>query len=146
MKNTSLFSILIILSLFFAPNKSLQAGLVPVEKANTQTKKLKKKGLRKKNKKIKFQLRKQKKRSTTKAQQKSSYMGLLLIALILLALYILIAIALIVLGFIFTIPPLWVTGILLLAIPLTILIITLIADSIGAAQYAKEKRIRQENQ
>jgi hypothetical protein len=146
MKNASLFSILIILSLFFVPTQALQAGLVPVEKASTQTKKLKNKFLRKKNRKTKFQLKKQKKTYSTKSQQKSNYMGFLTVALILLAFYLIIAIALLVLGFIFALPALWVTGILLIGIPLTIFIIIFISDTIAAAQYAKEEKIRQENQ
>lgn len=144
MKSTSIFSILILLSLFFIPTPSIQAALIPVKKASSQTKKVPKKTKQQNIKKAKFQFKKQKKIQAITAKQQSNHMGFLTTGLVLLSIYIAIAITLIVLGAVLTLPALWLTGILLLAIPFTILLSVIIADSIGAAQYKKKQKAIQE--
>lgn len=144
MKSTSIFSILIILSLFFVPTPSIQAALIPVKKASYQTKKVTKKTHRQNIKKTKFQFKMQKKIQAITAKQQSNYIGFLTTGLVLLSIYIATAITLIVLGAVLTLPALWFTGILLLAIPLTILLSIIIADSISAAQYEKKQKAIQE--
>jgi Flp pilus assembly protein TadB len=148
MKNAYALSIFIILSLCLTPFQTTQAALVPVEKTNSPTKKLKKKVLRQNIKKAKLQLRKHKKKHqkrSYKQQQEDNYSSIGAWVILILSIYFITAITLTIVGFVFALPGLWVTGIILLAIPIILFLIGIIQGTINSRKQAKERK-RKENE
>lgn len=149
MKNYYALTLLIILSLFLPPFQSLHANLVPIEKSNYQTKKSTKKAHRQTLKKAQQKFKKQRKKykkSTHKPEQQNGYGALWALLIGLISFYVIGAIVFIIVGFVFTIPALWITGICLLGVPLLISIISGIISAIEVSKYKKEqeeaKRLR----
>jgi hypothetical protein len=146
MNHSCAFILLIVISLFLMPLQQAQAALVPIEKTSIKSKRL-----ANKIKKKEFQRSKksqQKKRQINKKnplykpdQQKTSVSpGFIALMLSILILYFGTSIVFMIVGGILALPGLWITGICMLAVPFTILLITMISDAIATKKYHKKQK------
>ncbi len=150
MKNSSVFTFLILLSLFLTPFQSVQAALVPVEKTINQSKVISKKNkkksihLSKKNSKKRFKTNRTKQFRKPNRQNIYGIITALVIGAI--CLYFSIPITLLIVGLSLAIPGLWIASICLFALPFLCLLIISIIDAISDANYQKKERLEREAQ
>jgi Flp pilus assembly protein TadB len=150
MKNSSVFTFLILLSLFLTPFQSVQAALVPVEKTINQSKVISKKNkkksihLSKKNSKKRFKTNRTKQFRKPNRQNIYGIITALVIGAI--CLYFSIPITLLIVGLTLAIPGLWIASICLFALPFLLLLIAWIVNSVNYANYQKEEKLKRESQ
>lgn len=146
MKNVNILSLFIILSICLIPLSSIEAALVPTLKTTHQVKKTIKKKARKGLKNHKKRLKKHPQRARKKhfkPEQQNEYEGIWAILIAILSIYLITAILLTVFGFIYMIPGLWVTGVILLLIPIILIIYSIIKSSIQNKKSKKEVAARE---
>jgi Flp pilus assembly protein TadB len=148
MKNSYAFTFLILLNLFLIPFQSVQAALVPVEKTSNKTKpiskKIKKKKFLSSKKQSKIKFKNNRKKQLYKPNQQNNYGVITTILIGAICLYFLIPVTFLIVGLVLAIPGLWITGIVLFALPFIILLIILISNRISDAKYEKERKKEEE--
>ena len=150
MKNSYVFTFLILLSLFLTPLQSVQAALVPIEKTTNQskviTKKIKKKSVRFSKKYSKKRFKTNRKKQFRKPDQQNIYGIITALVIGAICLYFSIPIVLLIVGISLAIPGLWIASICLFALPFLLLLIGWIVDSVSHANHQKKEKLERESQ
>lgn len=125
MKQYYIFILVILINIGLVPVSSLQANAVPVEVTSQKAvQKIKKKRQQSFKRHYKKLFKNKRKKQAHKPEQQNDYGGIWAIIITFLAIYVITAIVLIVVGFVFALPGLWITGICLLVVPFIIHLLT----------------------